>query len=241
MTNQRNQAGKSTRDMAARRRAAYFQIGLISIGLMGVIWLISINQKAWGIGGGAMLVLLVAAQVIRAYAERMIDRGSKGELRAIRGAKAEEKVGDILSRLSPDYMVIHDVTSANGNIDHIVIGRMNGIFLIETKAHGGTVTVRDNTLLLNNHLPEKDFVKQTVGNAFWLRGVVTDVIGEAPWITPVIVFTNAFVKASGPVKGVTVVNKKYLLSLLQRVIRPNAVNAKVWAAREDVRRRLVVY
>jgi hypothetical protein len=136
-------------------------------------------------------------------------------------------------------MVIHDVTCSNGNIDHIVISRVNGIFLIETKAHGGTVAVRDNTLLLNNHLPEKDFIKQTVGNAYWLRDVVTDVIGESPWITPVIVFTNAFMKASAPVKGVTVVNKKYLLPLLQRVGRTNAVNAKVWAAREDVRRRLV--
>jgi LmbE family N-acetylglucosaminyl deacetylase len=233
MTNQPNKAGKSTRDMAKRRRKAYFQIGLIAIGVLTVFWLISANQKALGIGGGAMLVLLVIALVFKAYAERMIDKGSKGELRAIRGAKAEEKVGDILAQLSPDYLVIHDVISANGNIDHIVISRMNGIFLIETKAHGGTVTVKDGTLLVNNHLPEKDFIKQTIGNAYWLRDVVTKVIGEAPWITPVIVFTNAFVKSNASVKGVTVVNKKYLL--------PNPVNAKVWAAREEVRRKLVAY
>lgn len=234
-----HRAGKSTRDMARRRRNLYFLISLIAIGVLGVIWLISVNQQALGIGGGAMLVLLVIALVVKAFAERLIDRGSEGELRAFRGAKAEEKVCDILSRLSPDYLVIHDVACANGNIDHIVISRLNGIFLIETKAHGGTVTVRNNTLLLNNHLPEKDFIKQTVSNAFWLRETVTKVIGEAPWITPVIVFTNAFVKANAPVKGVTMINKRFLLPLLQRNGRPNAVNVKVWAAREDVRRRLV--
>jgi len=234
-----NRAGKSTREMAKRRRKTYFTIGLIAIGVLTVFWLISTNQKALGFGGGTMLVLLVIALVIRAYAERMIDRGSKGELRAIRGAKAEEKVGDILAQLSADYMVIHDVTSTNGNIDHIVISRINGIFLIETKAHGGTVTVKDGTLLVNNHLPEKDFIKQTIGNAYWLRDTVTKVIGEAPWITPVIVFTNAFVKANAPVKGVTVMNKKFLFPLLQRNGRPNTVNAKVWTAREEVKSILV--
>ncbi len=233
-----HRAGKSTRDMARRRRNSFFLIGLIAIGVLAVFWFVSANQKALGIGSGAMVVLLVIALIFKAYAERLIDRGSKCELRAVRGAKAEEKVGDILAQLSSDYLVIHDVACANGNIDHIVISRMNGFFLIETKAHGGTVTVRDNTLLLNNHLPEKDFIKQTVGNAYWLRDTVTKVIGEAPWITPVIVFTNAFVKSNASVKGVMVVNKKFLLPLLQRNGRPNDVNAKVWAAREDVRRRL---
>lgn len=238
MTIERNKAGKSTRDMAKRRRKAYFQIGLIAIGVLIIFWLVSANQKALGIGGGTMLVLLVIALFFKTYAERLIDRGSKKELRAIRGAKAEEKVGDILAQLSPDYLVLHDVSNPYGNIDHVVIGRNNGIFLIETKAHGGTVTVKDGTLLVNNHLPEKDFIKQTVGNAYWLRDEVTKIVGEPPWITPVIVFTNAFVKSNKPVKGVTVVNRKYLLSLLQRNGRPNLVNARVWETREEIKTRL---
>jgi hypothetical protein len=97
MTNHQNKAGKSTRDMAARRRKAYFLIGLVAIGVLGFFWLISANQKALGIGSGAMLVLLVIALFVKAYAERLIDRGSMGELRAIRGARGEEKVGDILA------------------------------------------------------------------------------------------------------------------------------------------------
>jgi hypothetical protein len=50
--------------------------------------------------------------------------------------------------------VIHDVVSPYGNIDHIVLNAQGGIFLIETKAHGGRVSVVDGRLLVNGHDPE---------------------------------------------------------------------------------------
>jgi hypothetical protein len=234
-----NRAGKSTRDMAKRRRKTYFLIGIIAIVVLGIFTLISGNAKVLNIGGGAILVLLVAVIVIRTVAENLVDRGIKSERRAIRGAKAEEKVGDILMQLSPDYLVLHDVRSPSGNIDHIVIGRNNGLFLIETKAHGGTVTTTGDTLLVNNKLPEKNFISQALQNTYWLRDEVAKIIGEQPWITPVIVFTNAFVTASRPVKGVTIVNRKFLLSLLQRVGKPNPVNARIWEMRARIQQKLL--
>jgi hypothetical protein len=185
-----------------------------------------------------VLFLLVLGLLFKSYAERLINQGSKAELRAIRGAKAEEKIGGLLEKLPEDFCVLHDIESTYGNIDHIVISKQNGIFLIETKAHGGTVRIDGETLLVNNKLPEKNFISQALQNAYWLKEVIGKEVDAQPWITPVIVFTNAFVSASKPVKGVIVVNKKFLLSLLQRANKPNPVNTQVWQEREKISERL---
>ena len=94
------------------------------------------------------------------------------------------------------------------------------------------------TLLVNGKLPEKDFIAQALRNSYWLRDEVSQFAGSKPWITPVLVFTNAFVSPTKPVKGVNILNKKYLLALLQRDNRPNAVNTHVWEQREEISKHL---
>ena len=112
----------------------------------------------------------------------------KEEKRAIRGARSEEKIGDMLTELSEDYLVLHDIDSPYGNIDHVVFSKRNGVFLIETKSHGGKVTVEGRTLLVNGKLPEKDFIAQALQNSFWLKKEIGNLIGPSPWITPILVF-----------------------------------------------------
>jgi hypothetical protein len=46
-------------------------------------------------------------------------------------------VGLFLAGLGQDYCVQDDIRSSCGNIDHIVIGKHSGPFLIETELHGG--------------------------------------------------------------------------------------------------------
>lgn len=223
--------------MANRRRRYYFFIGIIVLVLIGLSWFIFSNSKELGVSPGFLLFLLVMAFVIKAVAENQIDKGSKAERRANRGAKAEEQIGDILSQLSSDFMILNDINSPYGNIDHIIISKLNGIFLIETKAHGGTVTMDGETLLVNKKLPEKNFISQVLQNSYWLRGEVGQIINAQPWITPVIVFTNAFVTPARPAKGVIVVNKKFLLNLLQRARGANSVNTLVWQQRDKISER----
>ena len=115
---------------------------------------------------------------------------------------------------------MHDIESPYGNIDHIVIGKNAGIFLLETKAHGGKVEVNGETLLVNGKLPEKDFIAQALRNSYWLRDEISQIVGDKPWITPILVFTNAFVPPTRPVKGVSIINKKYLLNFLQKPTDP---------------------
>jgi len=90
------------------------------------------------------------------------------------------------------------------------------------------VTIEGDTLLVNAKLPEKDFIAQCLRNTYWLRDEVEKVVGLKPWISPILVFTNAFISATRPVKGVKIVNKKYLSTLLNRTAQPNALNTKVW-------------
>jgi hypothetical protein len=234
MTHKSDRAGKSTRAMAKKRRLAALWIGLAGITALVVIYLLVETANWLGIGGAGILVLILLMRVIRAWTERRVERKLKEEKRAIRGAKAEEKIGELLAGLSEEYYVLHDVESPYGNIDHIVIGKTQGVFLIETKAHGGKVQMQGGTLLVNGKLPEKDFIAQALKNAYWLREKISAMVGLLPWVTPILVFTNAFVVPARPVKGVYIINKKYLVEMLQRAGRPGPVAAQIWEQREKI-------
>ncbi len=86
-----------------------------------------------------------------------------------------------------------------------------GIFLPETRSHRGPVSTTGRKILVNGREPEIDFVAQAFKNSYWLRNEMERLLKVKPWITPVVVFTNAFVKFGRPVKGVRVVNCKFLL------------------------------
>jgi hypothetical protein len=169
MNNQTKRAGQSTRALAARRykNRVWFVLGTIAI--VTVLLLVANNSKSLGIGGIGLLGLFVAARLIMNYSDVKTNKMIKEERRAIRGAKGEETIGSILDGLGEEYLVIHDVVSTYGHIDHIVIGKQAGIFLLETKAHGGRVSVSNDRLLVNGHDPEKDFVAQALNNTYWLR------------------------------------------------------------------------
>jgi len=55
-----------------------------------------------------------------------------------------------------------------------------------------------------------------------------------PWITWVLVFTNAFVERTAPVKGVVIVNKKFLLNILQKS-NTKAQNSVIWQYCQKIR------
>jgi len=239
MSNRSGRAGKSTREMAKKRRQSALWTVLIGIAVLVVLWLFLQNSKVLGIGGIGILILIVLLRIVPNLIDRRVGKKLKEEKRAIRGAKAEEKIGEILADLSDDFHVLNDIESPYGNIDHIVIGKNAGIFLLETKAHGGKVIVDGETLLVNGKLPEKDFIAQALRNSYWLRDEISQIVGSKPWITPIIVFTNAFVSPTRPIKGVSIVNKKYLLNVLYKANRPNAVNAQVWEQKENIENRLM--
>jgi hypothetical protein len=234
MQYQSNKAGKSTREMAERRRKTALWIGLSGIVVLGILWFVLNNASAWKIGGLGIFFLFILMIFIRNIVEGLLNKKFKEQKRAIRGAKAEEKIGDLLDNLTEDFLVLNDIPSPYGNIDHIVIAKYGGIFLLETKAHGGNVQVDGETLLVNGKLPEKNFINQTLRNTYWLLDVTSKIVGSKPWITPIIVFTNAFVPQLQPVKGVSIINKRFLLSTLNQRKKSSALNDVLWEKREEI-------
>lgn len=234
-----NQAGKSTRKMAQDRRRTTNLILMGALILTIILALTIQNWQALGLSGGAVLGLLILLRVLPDLIDKPIKRRIKEERRADRGAAAEEVVGDLLADLNEDFFVLHDIASPYGNIDHIVIGKNSGVFLLETKAHGGRVEVLPDGLLVNGKPPEKDFIAQALKNTYWLRDELEKVTGSKIWITPVVVFTNAFVQTGKPIKGVYVLNKIFLLSLLRRNARATNDVQNIWNIREALKEILV--
>lgn len=235
-----NQAGKSTRKMAKRRMRTTNLI-LVGILILAILLALTIqNARALGLGGRAVLGLLILLRVLPDLRDKPIKHRIKEERRADWGATAEEVVGDLLADLSEDFYVLNDVSSPYGNINHIVIGKNNGVFLLETKLHGGRVEVLPGGLLVNGKPPEKDLIAQALRNPHWLRDEIEKVIGSKIWITPVIIFTNAFVQAGKPIKGVMVINKKFLPGVWRRQNRPNANWDAVWDAKERIASHLEI-
>jgi hypothetical protein len=214
MSKHDKRAGRSTREMADKRYRARVRFILPMVGLVILLLLILNVSKALKVGGFAFLAVAILVRLVMGFTDAKEKKMIREERRAVRGAKAEEEIGSILAGLSGDYYkFISDVVSPYGNIDHIVIGKRTGLFLIETKAHGGRVSVKNERLLVNGHEPEKDFIAQALRNTYWLRERAHDVTGLEIWINTLVVFTNAFVEPTPPVKRVRVINKKYLFPL----------------------------
>ena len=215
--------------MAEKRNLVRAGFGLLGLSICWVV--IKALPHLQHAGIPAIILGFIVFKVGTSWVESQMDRKIREEKRAIRGAKGEERLEGILDQLDETHVVFHDVVSQYGNIDHIVVAE-TGVFLIETKAHGGRVSVVTGELLVNGHPPEKDFIGQTLRNTYWLKEQILKATGIEPWINPVIVFTNAFVELGRPIKGVTVTNKKFLLKTIERVGRRNGRNSEVWSMRD---------
>jgi Nuclease-related domain len=238
MAKQYSRAGKSTHEMASKRRTVIFGIGIVGIVAVIILGVVIQNAQALGIGGFVLLFLFMFLAQIPKITDRFMAQKQREAKRAYRGAKAEEAVEEILNGLDGEnYETYHDISSPYGNIDHVVVSRQKGIFLLETKSHGGKVEIVDSGLLVNGKAAEKDFIAQTLKNTYWLRDCLQASTAMKVWIKPVIVFTNAFVVPGKPIKNLAVINGKYLLRYIQQ--QPgHPANETVWAARDKIAQAL---
>jgi hypothetical protein len=209
-------AGASVRQMEAqRRRVRRLTMLGVAVLLVVILWVFSAtSRRLGGVWALAALGLVIAAmKALDIHATQSDRRRRKRQRDAARGAKGEEKVARILEALPDDYTIIHDLPCPLGNIDHVVIGP-HGVFVVETKAHGGKVTTAEGQLVLNGKRPDKDFVGQALGNALWLKRSLGEGPGLDVWVEAVLVFSNAFVEKGATVKEVTVTYPGHLARLI---------------------------
>ena len=89
-------------------------------------------------------------------------------------------------------------------MDHVVLGEKR-FYAIETKSHKGRVNAKGKDLLLNGHSPEKDFVKQAWGGCYRLREILN------AEVTPILLFSEAFVEGRIMVWGVRILPLPWLV------------------------------
>jgi hypothetical protein len=216
-------AGASTREMARERYR--LRLGL-SVGSLAC--LACIQCLLWSHRKTTLLPCIVVAAAINKFVIPCLDWLKKRQGHASRGAQAEENVGAILDRLPENCRVLHDVNTGRGNIDHVVFRQDGTIFLIETKSHRGTVSEECGELRRNGAPFEKDLLKQTHGNVYWLRDLLTPHLGIQPWINAAIVFPNAFVTNRRTLRGVDVMNAGYLERWMARAKGNPQVAKELW-------------
>jgi hypothetical protein len=125
-----------------------------------------------------------------------LDRGRQG-----RG----EGRAELQKLANHGFYAFHDVALPGlGNVDHVVLGE-KGFFCVETKCHKGQVSSANGDLLLNERPTEKDFVKQTWRGCNRLRGIL-----DAD-VTPLLLFTDAFLRGRLFVRGVRVLPLELLV------------------------------
>jgi len=227
MTYQGNKPGQSARnikDIIYKKRVYVVLAGILGV-LACVIFLPAITSA----GAGGLIVIVVIMKIIMNNVNTKERLYLRKERKAERGARAEETVDSILCELKGEYALFHDVDTGYGDIDHIVLSKEYGLFIIETKSHFGEVTVSNGTLLLDDKAPEKDFIAQTLRNTMWLKQRIKETTGLDPWIQPIIVFTNAFVKEWKPVRGIILRNKKYLVSSIEKMYTNRTIATRLWA------------
>ena len=227
-------AGQSTREMQKRHHQRRMLI-LNAILVVGCLFFLLLGTFFGYIHKpvifiGLIVGLFLVFNIVMSFLVNSGKNAKSIEGKFRRGAIAEESMGDVLDKLPGDNLVLHDVSSRFGNIDHIIISRTKGIILVETKSHHGEITAEGDNLLIDGRQPEKDFIRQTLNNCYWLKEWIKTNTGLEAWINCVIVFTNGFVTVRGKIKGVSVINAKYFSTYYERL--PDNRTAALWEGRD---------
>ncbi len=226
-------AGISTRRMANERRQRalwwLFPFLFLSIIVLSILYFFRDHSASnW-------IVLAVGITVIGVWkvADRRTDHWLRLFRNARQGAIAEEHIGTLLAGLGPDYRVMHDLPTRYGNIDHLVISREHGLFVIETKSHRGRVQLTAEKLTVSGRPAEKNFAAQVQNNVTWVKQRLLDHYGIDIWVNAVLVFDRAYVTPMGWWKGMLVVNSKYLIEQLTHSPK-RAVDPRLWIIRSEL-------
>lgn len=114
------------------------------------------------------------------------------------GAEGERATANVLGPLrSEGWHVAHNLDTGRGNRDHVVVGP-GGVYLLDSKKLGGTVSVEGETV----HVERADSPADSYnlprlaatlrGEAWRLHGEIAQATGQRTWVTGVAVFWSPF-------------------------------------------------
>jgi Nuclease-related domain len=153
----------------------------------------------------ALSITLMAPQHIDSWRQ-----GAEGEKRTAKALRGLARRG---------WMVMHDLPDGYGNRDHVVVAPSGEIFLLDTKAPGGRVTVEHGVLRVRwledpDDGYEKDLTPKMKGAAAGLADELAQALPRRPWVTPVVVIWGRWDGAPHMHSGVAWVPGKALAERL---------------------------
>ena len=202
-------AGRSTRAKGEEEVSKYGAPGLYAVCWATVIAIIGILLRRPVIVFLAVCLAIVGLSLIRESIFRAYSW--------LKGARGEKAVATALRSLECErFQVLHDLPNGKGNIDHVVIGR-TGVFVIETKAHEGSVHYQNGRLCKNGFPFDRDPLKQVRRQAACLADKIEPIIGRRPYVIPILCFVNAYVENDAlTVENVTVTRPQFLTKMITR-------------------------
>lgn len=144
------------------------------------------------------------------------------KVRALRQARdGKRAVGQFLERLrAQGYHVFHDVVADGFNIDHVLIGPA-GVYTIETKTWSkpikGNAEIHfdGDRIRAAGQNPDRDPIVQAKAQANWIRKLLNESVGRAPFVKPVVVFPGWYVvNSKGTFNDLWVLEPKALPAFL---------------------------
>jgi hypothetical protein len=180
---------------------------------------------------GLVLFLLFIVVVDRIVLPRL-DSLRQPDSLAEQDVAADGKIRALLDGLPAGCVVLHDVSTGEASIDHLVFRRDGAVFLIECHSHDKDGTKR------NAKLFGKGFASNINQNAFWLRNQLKIRLGFEPWVHAAIVFFDDGVKSHFKVRGVSVVLPDSLLNWMNQTPGDQRLTANLWPQVEQLKAEL---
>ncbi len=131
------------------------------------------------------------------------------------GAESEERVGEALRALPPEWAVRHDIMiGEEWNADHVLVGPP-GLFVVDTKFRSAAVKRTRSGIRVAGRAT--DIVERTKDQARTISARFRE-LGLPRWVEPVVVFDNE-VKGARQPDGLHVVSLNDLIKYLVRLPR----------------------
>lgn len=138
------------------------------------------------------------------------------------GAEGERATADALAPLRKEgWHLAHNIDTGHGNRDHVAVGP-GGVFLLDSKQLGGTVTVAGDAVRVERVDDPRDsyelrpLAPTLRREARRLYDEITDATGQRIWVTPVVVFWSRFDARHAESDGVVWVHGKELAGWLRK-------------------------
>ncbi len=148
--------------------------------------------RPWGWMAGSVFgafwtLWLVTRDAVPRHIEQWLD-GAEGEKRTEKRLRSLEARG---------WVVAHDLEAKYGNIDHFVVGP-SGVFLLDSKNWGGTVTLEDGIVMVTpRDNPDAAWSPRGLSRALKAASAgnneaIQRLTGVREWVQPVVVVWAPF-------------------------------------------------